>query len=445
VETLEEYFGSSDRRRQSLLYARWIGVDGSDRVALNIVPVEDNRNSLQAWLYLPSDHHPSWAPAVAGARFRAEPNETVLAEQLRWLASVRNGEDPWYFITAVPWPLQACLRGVRTKCDLEELAGRAARGELGSLDTWKKAERRWTEEGITDADFQAMTDERWPYDADIWRSGFPFAAASWSRGSTRSEYDAGEWIGLFRSAHNRLKEWTAEIVTIMLMRSPFGRGLGQIPSPLDARALFEHAPPWLAHPMLENLVKVAPESYRTNEGLELIASLGEAELFPMITEFDTPYAEYLLHAFCVSPERLRGLLPLIVSLAMAGFKVQIPTTVLDSACTWGGHFRSNATLMLASRAEWTLGDVDAWAHRLLADVNPRYIWPAVRFLQRQLPQERFAELITAMIRTAADQGNDYSTDIINVLVDALTEYLTKRPSGLDNPIVWKRLDLPEKI
>ena len=71
------------------------------------------------------------------------------------------------------------------------------------------------------------------------------------------------------------------------------------------------------------------------------------------------------------------------------------------------------------------------------------VWRAFRILAR-FPMARGASFALAVHRQLSVSSQE-ENQIMNRTMSALTEYLTKRPSPLDDHDVWHRLHLPEPV
>lgn len=114
-----------------------------------------------------------WAPQLAAWRFDAKPSAPNLALQLDFLADYFDelkGSGPEL---RVSWPLQACLAYCDSSQALKELAKRAKAGDLGDIEDWRKAEKRWINKGVNLDEIVAMEDDALPFAKSIADQGIP--------------------------------------------------------------------------------------------------------------------------------------------------------------------------------------------------------------------------------------------------------------------------------
>ena len=152
--------------------------DGYFGIPTIIRPSDDSSWFLQ--LQSLEGIHPSWVVYKSASTFLQNPTKDSLANMLKEIApliSSESNEGDFLWPTMVPWPLAACLTMCHTESDALEMAKRARSGDLGDVDDWLRAQKRWTIDGVTEKDISSMTDERLPFDMCIGASGFPVSLA----------------------------------------------------------------------------------------------------------------------------------------------------------------------------------------------------------------------------------------------------------------------------
>lgn len=124
--------------------------------------------------------HESWHILRAIETFAASPTREALGDALEEIAG-HDLTPPWprYAFGSAPWPLGTCLEWSRDKEDILHLSRSARQGELGDVDAWLDAERRWVSEGIRQEDVTHSSCLSAPYDRDIGRVGFPLTTGRW--------------------------------------------------------------------------------------------------------------------------------------------------------------------------------------------------------------------------------------------------------------------------
>lgn len=110
-------------------------------------------------LSVPRGVGPAWSTLTKIGRFATSPSAQTLAEALQSLADSGSPTTAG-LVRYAPWPLAACYDDARWGHDQEdedavglrlaELAEAAAVGQLGDLEQWTRAEKRWRDSGSVD-------------------------------------------------------------------------------------------------------------------------------------------------------------------------------------------------------------------------------------------------------------------------------------------------------
>lgn len=139
--------------------ARGISLPGmihGDLVPIPLKPDADWAKSFSA-IGSPS---PMWRIWFAAAAFQCAPSSAALEKTLRIIAG--NWQTQEYDLTTladcVSWPIAACLNAAANSADLLRFADLAARGELGEIDQWLAAQARWAEHSSFHAVLDAIVD-----------------------------------------------------------------------------------------------------------------------------------------------------------------------------------------------------------------------------------------------------------------------------------------------
>lgn len=140
--------------------------------------------------------HPGWLPLLHSEEFLSNPNGETLASVLKKCADGGWTSDRSNLARGVPWPIAACLASAKNAADLEALATIASRGEMGSVEDWVKAERRWMSVGVSLDEVCDVAICGKPFDASIRVRGIPTAVVSVS--VMHREYSRGELRQLLR-------------------------------------------------------------------------------------------------------------------------------------------------------------------------------------------------------------------------------------------------------
>ncbi len=196
---------------------------------------------------------------------------------------------------------------------------------------------------------------------------------------------------------------------------------------------------------LDWALEVKVESRDEAALIELLNSVGIVDELVSRSEYEFPFTERICNVFCSDPDRFPGLLHVLVTLAVAGNSCLVPREVVERCTAWDDSSKTSALLLAIARNDWDAHDIEQLAQRLLEDENSLYVvWRALQITQRQFPMERSALVALAFVKVLTTGGN-WSARTMNELLNVLTEYLTKRPSYLDDAATWHRLRLPEKV
>jgi hypothetical protein len=145
---------------------------------------------------LPVDAHRHWVASrelIAAAEHLSSKRLAIALRNIAYIDLSMSASD-WDSIN-LPWPVAAFLRYQQVApMDFVEAADRLENGILGDVQDWLVAEGRLRSHGLTLEDVAAMTDERWPFGLFLRDVGAPIAAINWIR---RSPHGLKEFIDLF--------------------------------------------------------------------------------------------------------------------------------------------------------------------------------------------------------------------------------------------------------
>jgi hypothetical protein len=445
----------NDSRRESLdTFIKMINLrNNSDEVPIlssfNLISVsKETRNPLEQLQTLPL-YHPGWATLIAAARFCGNPTVEVLKNELEWLAGNWEPEpiQLWFGWHLIPWPFTACLYTAKTPDDLEDLARRVGAGRLGTQETWKAAEERWLQRGITDDDLRAMTDDHWPFDERIAERGFPFAASINSFREKSSPTQTGKSPNRFHQIpQSQMKAWLASAILNSLRGPLWSRGKSAPLSLADIQELFRAAPAGYLQPFpfawfLEPLNTPTPLS---SEWIDFFDWVGRQQPLFYWGDVDWRHTEQLVYSFAAAPEARRGLLPLLVALAASGNKCEVSREVLTVCHGWDVRAKKYSVLLSLARGDWTSEEASELAKNIVRNKpGGAIVWKAFHLLRRY-PMTRSANFALAVLRHLPTSGQQ-RIEAMDASVSALAEYLNKRRGPLEDLAIWRRLNLPEHV
>lgn len=383
-----------------------------------------------------------WFPLMAAARFGASPTAKTLSAELNWLAGRWSpSEGAW--LHPVPWPLAACLSHAQSKEDLIRLAESAQRGLLGDTKHWTVAEQRWKQIGLVDDDFLVSKNDELPISPEVSAKGFPVGAMGWVPNDSYSAGQIPASIELLRQMRDaEVSSWLASSI-LSLWEYP--RGRRSIPSPSHIKELYEIASRrprmrWRAY-WLDSLVSSIPGSPITAEWVDFFDWLGRKGSMVSIDAPRQDLAEQLINHFCSNPEGRRGLLPIIAELARAGCRCVLAAHVLGLVKSWDKQAKDDAIGLSLCRPDVSDSEIAALAKETLqSDVLERASWRALRMASVSSSKQA-AKYALALLGELHDLS-EAESDAADHVRRNLSEFLTNRPSLLQDPEVWKRLNLP---
>lgn len=190
---------------------------------------------------------------------------------------------------------------------------------------------------------------------------------------------------------------------------------------------------------------VQPDRRDEATWIEFLNAIGTEQGLVSYGVPEFPGTERICTAFCSDPDRFPGLLHILASLVLAGNKCAVPREIVERCTGWDDSSKTSALLLAIARNDLDAAEIETLAQRLLENQNSLYaVWCALQLSQRHFPLERSASLALAFMKLLASRGN-WSARTMNELVTVLTDYLTKRPSSLDDAAEWQRLRLPQRV
>ncbi|MGH8604524.1 MAG: hypothetical protein ACREXR_17600 [Gammaproteobacteria bacterium] len=195
---------------------------------------------------------------------------------------------------------------------------------------------------------------------------------------------------------------------------------------------------------MDNILASAPSGSLSAEWVEFLDWLGRKEEWSSV---DTPrrvLAEELIHHFCSNPEGRRGLLPIIAGFAAAGCRCALPQHVLDLAKSWSPRAKDDAIGLSLGRGDLTEAEIVALANEIsTSDSLAVAVWRALKVGSASSLNQaaQFALALLQVVGDASEQEADAADNARRIL----NELLTDRPSLLQDPTAWKRLNLPERL
>ena len=380
-----------------------------------------------------------WRWLAEVEQFRREPSKKGLAELLEH-ASSQDNSDWWnrfgHFTSQLPWPLMACLEASQDRGALQTLAADAAAGKLGDSPDWVAGERRWLEQGLTEADFLYVPDSGLPFDRRIAEIGFLF-----SHGWFYPE--EGRVVSVFKGLLNIWRRLPASstrariAVDLVFLLSIAGEQRlqcpdlvpGELHKILDDRG--EHS--W----METNVLGALPDVFWTDsEGISALDALGGMRFLSVRPRFQETVENFAdighrLESLLIGFPTRGGILRLLASLCVAGYRPQLPTLHIDLTTFENLYYRTAALLLFMAQKRWTAEEATSLGTETvnLAVQQPEVIEQVLRLLRSQemsgWPVETF---LVALSSGLSSQNWRAKQEVTQALVEAQRQHL----SGLAN-------------
>jgi hypothetical protein len=416
---------------------------------------------------MPQDSHQDWLPYIATARFAESPTHLILAQELRWLS---ENWEPKGVPNEFAWPLAACLSEAKTKEDLLQFAELAEKSQLGTLEQWIAAEERWKSKGVVSADFQKMTDDRWPFDAKIADSGFPFECCNIKSNflfrfltffrPKDTGIDEKTWQYLLKQYRelktNKIKSWIAQEI----VRSNFNKKL----SFFEKLSFFRKSNELLSITpcqLREIIVSASQNSKRFNldfvnaikfpetldeEWIEFFNWFGQQEYNFIVSDKLWPNSEQLTNWFSTQPDKRLGLLNVLGVLAAGGNKCPVPKNLLQLERYENKGHQFSAAVVRLSQGDWDNKEADKLA-QFIANCPRKNRRSAVDssldvLKNQKIDSERRDMFTLALWNKLAESTEDRNKEMQSVL-DFMTKAMNEKVSGLGKPEIWQKLKLPE--
>lgn len=380
-----------------------------------------------------------WGVVHAAARFGGAPGPDTLAEALRIVADDWDAgyEPDARYSRKLPWPLAACLLSAGTADGLRRLAERAVAGRLGDMADWESAEKRWSEVGLTAADWDAISEDAWPFDERIADTGCAFAAIDRSSPMLTDLFEFDPlyaWYSRFPAGPARAL--AAALCIRWLQVPPIHYEDRPHLSPGEWRELLADAPD--IAPGLPLLDDAESGGYEFPDWADLLESLGtepQARGLPPVGAWKRAAA--VAHAFAADPTRT-GLLVVMGWLVPGGVPFPVPDALLEDCLIAQDAAGTAALLLRLSHGGWDHDTATKLGGAAAAHARRK---PSIAHLVGYVlwhhpvrPSERRAFLL-AMLDAVPEPARD---TVLGLAVRALGE----ESSGLAEPDTWRAAGLP---
>jgi len=119
--------------------------------------------------------HPEWKWLAETIEFSTKPSKELLSSLLYSFSNLEsiNTIKIYEWAKAIYWPLTACIAKGSKREEYVFYAAAARRGDLGDPTSWSAAQRRWSDNGITQSDLDYEPKYKLPFDDMIATNGYP--------------------------------------------------------------------------------------------------------------------------------------------------------------------------------------------------------------------------------------------------------------------------------
>lgn len=417
------------------------GLNAATSVSIDYVHLLINDlASNVAWRQLAQWQNPpmQWFPWVRVAHFAIAPTATTLADVLEDLAK-HSALDTPVLASALPWPLASCLRCVDSPGELLRYAAMARCGELGDLNEWKDAEKRWRNEFAWDA-FFAQTTRILPWDRQQLAVCPPWGSIRHAFRFSRKIWGTFEAPRAIASIQNPpLRRALGNLRSLLLDSLPqaaWSRGSWD-----DLEALF------LEREDVDLLIalrgyRVTSDKQTWLDGLHRLGNQARG-FFAFVPENNAAYALREFSRMYRKQPSHTGLLAWIRQILNDVPAADAKEKLLETL-----HAHPPADDIPKANAitiRFQLGDIserELFDHLELLEVRARQdasLWYALTVRRsKEFPNpELHRALLEKLLRR-----NDIPLHVVTNAIDSLRTILGKRESGLADPSLWRKLELP---
>ena len=411
----------------------------SEGLRIRLISVDKNKANMMQSLGEIKEYSNDWVPIVEAAKFLRDPNKHSLSTALTNIAKNWNKSDSnLSTIYNLPWVLSMCIFVSLTNKELDQLAIRAANGELGDYDDWMAAEDRWVTLGITENDIRDHP--RIPYSSGIRTIGFP-PVRSGAMYMHSDDYDS-----FYTCISNLMEEnITTEIKTVLadLMEFALIAGKGYVGNDINLD-LLEKSVSLGKDKYVCQIFRLDPSIVQDNRFEEMARIWGNRGEFrsPSIVEAGSiQILAALVDIFAKNPSDT-GIL-FLVSLGLQSFDHKIPEFSAIGAdisnYTENKDRRSALLINIAQNCGWS-------------KINPKKLAKMTVKLHTEC---EFIDAVTDVIEIQSIVGDNIEAYLVSLLeelgeididssskiVNHLNYALQKRSSGLANMATRRELDL----
>ena len=419
-------------------------------VTLKLDKLMGRTDLASAFVGMPAEAHQGWCPILAAARLQVDPTRQTLARELRTLAATDDFDTVKQNSGRLPWVLSACISVAECGKDLEQLADRAENGDLGDRGDWVAAEKRWSEEGIRSADIEQGSAETLPFDKHIAERGFPFIAVNgWSTSGWEKKDAVFELIRLHERlppsrVRCQLAAWTVFALASGARRSN-SLSADKVVTGTQLLNLIRDAISLKWVISLTALNACAWKAELDASWIEVLDDIGRAAYLHSNDKVNQRLIDIVSKAFTQYPDRA-GLLTVLSLLVVPGGRSSVPADLLNPDRYEKAEYRAAAIITRVTQVTLALDEVERYAKYAAADAGKEGGWGANVFLfmleQNRLPIDSTTDrFCIALLRNLPSRN----WRIIRRTINALSNSLKRRRSGLELNEVWSRLEFRPKL
>ena len=435
------------RRSRVKVRPRFTGVS-SKAFTLIFVPLatgdEDSNPGRPQEMPEPS---PGWLPLIAAERFRSSPSRVTLAKELRIAAQQFDREHMMRLSYQTVWPFAACLEYASDQAGMLKLAERAEAGELGDVEDWLAAEKRWRAWGVTEDDIIYTSREGRPFDKQIAQRGYPLGISSSTVYHIPELWDtvAGLMSLFERLSGEGAGQAVARWILVILGTADDTGSRGAISIPFEQfRELAESAELSDLYLRLSCFAFLRRDGANEDALVNFVNNVGRLaqNLYARGDSLDPEFVSLLARHFSQCPDMI-GVLRVLAVLPTDEAVTLIPVELLDPERLDNPLFKEAAVKLLLRRERWSDAEAASLAEHVgeVLAARPEFVSFLNEQLQSLTPEAASDRLLLELRKRLAPSQWQAMAGVVS----ALDVSLKRRHSRLDDPKVWLKLNLPPRL
>jgi hypothetical protein len=418
----------------------------SEAFTLVFIPIATRDEDVSPrWLQEMPEPSPGWLPLIAAERFRSSPSRVTLAKELRIAAQQFDREHVTLLSYQTAWPFAACLEHASDQAGMLKLAERVEAGELGDVEDWLAAEKRWRVSGVTEDDIIYTPHEGGPFDKQIAQKGYPVMAVRVSHIPERWGTVAGLMRLFEQLSGERARQVVARWILFILGTADNTRSRGAISIPFEQfRELVESAELSDSYLSLSCFAFLSSDGANEDALVNFVNNVGRLarDLYARGNSLDPEFVRLLARRFSQRPDMI-GVLKVLAELPPNEEVMSIPAELLNPNGLDDFLFKKAAVKLLLRNERWSGAEAAEFADNVIEVLltNPRF----GSFLNKQLVNLTPGVASDRLLLELRKRLNTSQWGVMASVITALNISLKRRNSRLDKAQVWSELNLPPRL